>query len=118
MTKDEAKHAKKRSRTETETNLAILHQQNQNQRLVRIKQEKNATEIALENARGEKQAVEANSEGVREDLEDANKLVEQQAITTNIWQGRFDELVALVEAGQVDSATVSANSNGSLASGK
>jgi hypothetical protein len=63
LTKYEAKHAKNQSHKETKTNLAILHQQNQNQMLKQIKQEKIVTMITLENMRGAKQAVDANLEG-------------------------------------------------------
>ena len=39
-------------------------------------------------------------------------------LTTNIWQGRFDELVSLVQAGgQVDPSMITEIRNRSLASG-
>ena len=77
------------------------------QTLVKIKQEKNEAEAALDNVRGQKQAVEANLEEAREELEDAEKLIGQQTIATNILQGRFDELVSLAEGAGVDVATIS-----------
>ena len=88
--------------------------------MVQVKQEKIAAETSLENVRGEKEAVEANLRETAEDLEDANELVEQQARTTDIWQGRFDELVVLMEstAGQqVDGAAIAAIRNRSLTTG-
>ena len=83
-----------------------------------MKQEKSHVETTLANIRGEKEAIEAKLEEVKGDLEDSNELVEQQALTTDIWQRRFDELVSLVEAGgQVDGATIAEIRNRSLASG-
>ena len=61
--------------------------------------------------------MEADLEEVRGDLEDSNELVGQQTVFTDIWQGRFDELAALVEAGQNDGATISAIRNRPTASG-
>ena len=51
-------------------------------------------------ARREKQDVE-------EDLEDANILVTQQAVATDVWQGRFDELFELARAAGVDGKILS-----------
>ena len=57
-------------------------------------------------------------EEVKDDLEDSNELAGQLTLTTNIWQGRFDELVSLVQAGgQVDGAMITQIRNRSLASG-
>ena len=57
-------------------------------------------------------------EEVKDDLEDSNELAGQLTLTTNIWQGRFDELVSLVQAGgQVDPSMISEIRNRSLASG-
>jgi hypothetical protein len=74
--------------------------------------------MALESIRGEKNVVEADLKVVKEDLEDANELVGQMSLTTDIWQGRFDELVALVESGHADGASINAIRNRPLASGK
>jgi len=90
----------------------------QNQKMVQIKKEKMDTEMALESIRGEKNVVEADLKEVKEDLEDANELVGQMSLTTDIWQGRFDELVALVESGNADGASINAIRNKPLASGK
>jgi hypothetical protein len=47
--------------------------------------------------------VEASLRDVQEDLEDANELVGQQTLTTtDIWQGRFDELFELDREAGVD----------------
>ena len=52
--------------------------------------------------------MEANLEEVKEDLEDSNELAGQLTVTANVWQGRFDELVSLIEAGgQIDGAMIS-----------
>ena len=95
--------------------LAIQHEQNQF--MVRIKQEKNEAESSLRNVREEKETVEANLEETKGDLEDANELVELQPRATDVWQGRFDELVSLVETGQANAAAISAIRNRSLTSG-
>ena len=118
MTNDESEPDNKRPRTEPKSMHSIVHEQNQ--KLVQVKQEKLAAETSLESVRGEKEAVEANLRETAENLEDANKLVEQQARTTDIWQGRFDELVALMESAtgqQVDGAAIAAIRNRSLATG-
>ena len=160
LTTDEAARATKRSRTESDvkSNLAIMYEQNQKivqikqenvatqlanhtvmstfnelredledahailheqtQRVIHIKKEKMDTEKALESVRGEKNVVEADLKVVKEDLEDANELVGQMSLTTDTWQGRFDELVALVESGHADGASINAIRNRPLASGK
>ena len=52
--------------------------------------------------------MEANLEEMKEDLEDSNELAGQLTVTANVWQGRFDELVSLVQAGgHVDGAMAS-----------
>jgi Ran GTPase-activating protein (RanGAP) involved in mRNA processing and transport len=105
----------KELRGEIEDAHAILHEQTQ--RVIHIKKEKMDTEVALESVRGEKNLVEADLKVVKEDLEDANELVGQMSLTTDIWQGRFDELVALVESGHADGASINAIRNRPLASG-
>ena len=108
-TEEDTEPPNKRARLEEETPksaLALQHEQNQqySQRLVQVKQEKNAAE--------------ANLQDVREELEDSEELIGQQAVATNIWQGRFDELVSHLESGQeVDGASIAAIRNRSLASG-
>ena len=37
-------------------------------------------------------AVKKEVEETKEDLEDANELVQQQTLTVDVWQSRFDEL--------------------------
>jgi hypothetical protein len=74
--------------------------------------------MALESIRGEKNVVEADLKEVKEDLEDANELVGQMSLTTDIWQGRFDELVALMESGNADGASINAIRNRPLGRGK
>ena len=49
----------------------------------------------------------------REDLDIANDTVQLQALATDIWQRKFDELAALV-AGKVDGAAVAAIRDRSL----
>mmetsp|Transcript_38975 Transcript_38975/g.70205 ORF Transcript_38975/g.70205 Transcript_38975/m.70205 type:complete len:187 (-) Transcript_38975:104-664(-) len=107
----------KRPRTEnvSRSNLAILHEQNQ--KMVQVKTEKSAAETTLMSVREEKEVVEADLEEVRDDLGDANDPVQQQYLAQDIWQRRFDELVSLVEAGQVDGAMISDIRNRSLARG-
>lgn len=116
LTNDEESElpATKRPRTETSamSNLAILHQQNQ--KLVRVKKDKNDTEAQLKVAIEEKEATKAELEETEEDLEIANETVQQQVLATDIWQRRFDELAALVN-GKVDGAAVAAIRNRSLA---
>ena len=160
LTTDEAEHATKRSRTETDvkSNQAIMYEQNQKivqikqenaatklanhtvmstfkelsadledahaimyeqtQKVIHIKKEKMDTEMALESIRGEKNVVEADLKEVKDDLEDAKELVGQMSLTTDIWQGRFDELVALMESGHADGASINAIRNRPLGSGK
>ena len=108
LTSGESEPASKRPRTEdtAKSNLAIMHEQTQ--KMVQVKQEKNAVEATLEAVQGEKEAAEANLEEVKEDLEDSNELAGQLTLTTNVWQGRFDELVSLVQAGgRIDGAMIS-----------
>ena len=101
-----------RIETSVMSNLAIMHQQNQ--KLVQVKKEKNDTEVQLKVATEEKEAIKAELEEIEEDLEIAHETVQQQALATDIWQRRFDELAALVN-GKVDGAAVAAIRNRSLA---
>ena len=117
LTSEENGRANKRPRRENaaKSSLAILHEGNQN--MVQVKREKNAAEASLRSVQDEKQALEADLDEVRDDLGVANETAGQQYLATNIWQGRFDELVSLVEAGQVDGAMIYAIRNRSLANG-
>lgn len=110
--REEIELEKKRSRT-----ISQIIVQEQSERIVLVKQEKSAAEASLKSATAEKQAVAADLEDVREDLDIANDTVTQQAVATNIWQSRFDELVALVGVGQADGAMISVIRNRSLSSG-
>jgi len=120
----------KRTRTEEDTPnsaLAFQHEQNQqySQRLVKVKQEKSDAETNLENVRvekqavesdlnnvrGEKQVVEANLEETREELEDAEELAGQQALFTDRWQSKYDDLKVLAIAAGVDGAAIAAITN-------
>jgi len=89
-------------RRRTKSNLAIALEQSH--QMVKVKQEANqraaTAQADLEVARREKQDVE-------EDLEDANILVTQQAVATDVWQGRFDELFELARAAGVDGKILS-----------
>ena len=52
---------------------------------------------------------EAHAE-IKEELEDANELVKQQALTTDVWQGRFDEVAELaLKAAGIDPGTINEN---------
>ena len=56
--------------------------------LKKVKTEKVATEDALTEA--------------KEDIEDANELIQQQSLFTDKWQGKFDDLAKLAEEAGVD----------------
>jgi len=45
-------------------------------------------------------------EDVREDLEIANETVTQQAVFTDGWQSKFDQLAAIAQAAGVDALTI------------
>ena len=62
--------------------------------------------------------MEADLKEVKEDLEDANELVGQMSLTTDTWQGPFDELMSLVESGHAVGVSINAIRNRPLASGK
>ena len=89
-------------RRRTKSNLAIALEQSH--QMVKVKQEANqraaTAQADLDVARREKQDVE-------EDLEDANILVTQQAVATDVWLGRFDELFELARAAGVDGRRLS-----------
>ena len=55
---------------------------------------------------------------VREDLDIANDTVTQQAIFTDAWQNKFEELAKLAEAGRVDGAKISEIRNRSIITGR
>ena len=61
----------------------------------------------------EKNSTIAELKDAREDLDIANDTVQLQALATDIWQRKFDELAALV-AGKVDGAAVAAIRDRSL----
>ena len=71
-------------------------------RLVKIKQEQVETRADLEN--------------VREDLDIANDTVTQQAVFTDAWQSKFDELAAIAQAQGVDGRAISEIRNRSITS--
>ena len=75
-------------------------------------------EANVASARREKDAAEASLRDVQEDLEDSNELVTQQTLTTDIWQGRFDELFELARAAGVDGNTLSEIRYRPLSSGR
>eukprot|EP00956_Cyclotella_meneghiniana_P015576 scaffold23941_cov42-Cyclotella_meneghiniana.AAC.5 len=97
----------------TKSNLSIMHEQNQ--KMIKVKIEKNDAEANLKTVTEEKNCTKAELEDTREDLDIANETVQQQALATDIWQRKFDELAALVAAGKVDGAAVAAIRNRSLA---
>ena len=51
---------------------------------------------------------------VREDLDIANDTVTQQAVFTDAWQNKFEELAKLAEAGKVEGAKISEIRNHSI----
>ena len=99
----ESKPTAKRPRNGIKSNLSIIHEQNQ--KMIKVKMEKNVAEANLKAVTEEKNSTEAELEDTREDLDIANETVQQQALATDIWQRKFDELAALV-AGKVDGAAV------------
>jgi hypothetical protein len=115
---NEEKPPSKRRRTKS--NLAVALEQTQ--QLVEVKEEAKeraaAAEANVTLARREKDAAEASLRDVREDLEDSNELVTQQTLTTDIWQGRFDELFELARAAGVDGNTLSEIRYRPLSSGR
>ena len=61
-------------------------------------------------AEGKAVLAKKNQEALKEakqELEDANELVKQQTLTTDIWQGRFDEVAELALKAGIDSETIS-----------
>ena len=121
LTGDENEPSNKRPRVGStiKSNLSIVYQQNQQhtQRLVQVKQEKSEAETNLRGIQVEKEVMEANLNDTREDLEDANDLVQQQLLATDNWQGRFDEVTNLVLAGQADGAAIAEIRNRPLVNG-
>ena len=43
---------------------------------------------------------------IKHELEEANELVKQQTLTTDIWQGRFDEVAQLALKAGIDPETI------------
>ncbi|KAL7431067.1 hypothetical protein ACHAXM_002505 [Skeletonema potamos] len=79
----------------------------QSQQTVSVKQE------AIQRAA----AAEASVEAARREKEDANEVVTQQTLATDIWQGRFDEIFELARAAGVDGKTLSEIRHRPLSSG-
>ena len=96
-------------RRRTKSNLAITLEQNQQMAKVKHEANERAAEAQAnaETARREKDSVEASLKDVEEDLEDANEVVTQQTLTTDIWQGRFDEIFELAREAGVDGNVLS-----------
>jgi len=119
-TEDDSNHEEPPSkRRRTKSNLANALEKSQ--QMVAVKEEAvqraAAAEANAEAARWEKDAVEASLRGVQEDLEDANEVVTQQTLATDIWQGRFDEIFELARAAGVDGKTLSEIRHRPLSSG-
>jgi len=51
-------------------------------------------------------AIKATLDDAKDDLEIANETLTQQAVATDSWQGRFEELAELAQAGAVDGQTI------------
>mmetsp|Transcript_20927 Transcript_20927/g.60015 ORF Transcript_20927/g.60015 Transcript_20927/m.60015 type:complete len:296 (+) Transcript_20927:123-1010(+) len=82
----------------------INQQQQYAKSLVKVKKEKAETEESLAEA--------------KDDCDDTNELVQQQTLTVDIWQGRFDEVAKLAEAAGVDIQQINAIRHRSLSSGR
>ena len=72
-------------------------------RLVKVKQEQVETRADLED--------------VRDDLDIANETVTQQAVFTDAWQSKFDELGVIAQAAGVDGKIISEIRNRSITNG-
>ena len=86
------------------TSLAGVLLGEKGKRLVQVKQEMAETHEDLKD--------------VREDLDIANDTVTQQAVFTDAWQNKFEELAKLAEAGKVDGAKISEIRNRSIGTGQ
>ena len=84
--------------------LASILLEEKGKRLVQVKQEMVETQENLKDA--------------REDLDIANDTVTQQAVFTDAWQNKFEELAKLAEAGRVDGAKISEIRNRSIGTGQ
>ena len=62
--------------------------------------------------------IQEDLKDVREDLDIANDTVTQQAVFTDAWQNKFEELAKLAEIGKVDGATISDIRNRSIGTGQ
>lgn len=104
MTNDELEPASKRLRTEgtPKKSLAGILLEETGKKLVKVKQEQVETRADLED--------------VRDDLDIANETVTQQAVFTDAWQSKFDELAAIAQAAGVDGKTISDIRNRSITS--
>lgn len=105
MTNDELDEpACKRPRTEDTPmkSLAGILLEETGKRLVKVKQEQVETRADLED--------------VRDDLDIANETVTQQAVFTDAWQSKFDELAAIAQAAGVDGRVISEIRNRSITS--
>ena len=105
MTNDELDEpACKRPRTEDTPmkSLAGILLEETGKKLVKVKEEQVETRADLED--------------VRDDLDIANETVTQQAVFTDAWQSKFDELAAIAQAAGVDGKTISEIRNRSITS--
>lgn len=84
--------------------LASILLEEKGKRLTQVKQEMMETQEDLKD--------------VREDLDIANDTVTQQAVFTDAWQNKFEELAKLVEVGKVDGAKISEIRNRSISTGQ
>ena len=84
--------------------LASILLEEKGKRLVQVKQEVAETQVDLKD--------------VREDLDIANDTVTQQAVFTNAWQNKFEELAKLAEVGRVDGANILEIRNRSISTGR
>ena len=50
--------------------------------------------------------LKAKLKAAKEDLEDSQELVEQQAMFTDTWQGKFEELKELAKSGGISLAAI------------
>jgi len=105
MTNDELEPASKRPRTEDTPmkSLAGILLEETGKKVVKVKQEQMETRADLED--------------VRDDLDIANETVTQQAVFTDAWQSKFDELAAIAQAAGVDGKIISEIRNRSITNG-
>jgi len=67
---------------------------------------RNEYDRKLKKVKTEKIAAEEALFEAKEDIEDVNELVQQQAVFTDKWQGKFDDVAKLAQEAGVDINTI------------